>query len=284
MKKEIRQIPLQAISADPTQPRKDFDDDELQELAQSIRRNGLLSPITVKTNGSGEYIIIAGERRYRAHEILDLETIECIVYTGKNGKELQLVENINRKDLNYMELAKAYRSYLDDNHSLEELSEVVGKPKNIISWMLNLEKCRPEVQHLVKRSQISLVVAISLSKLTENGQVRALRMMQTTKLNVAECQALCEKIYAEENQGEMFAEEPKLTEEEKKARAKIQSAMERACQALQEINKMEVDNPGISAQAIAEKLDITQEKVDLLYTLVGRFKKNLRQKRVAALC
>ena len=59
--------------------------------------------------------------------------------------------------------------------------------------------------------------------------------------------------------------------------------MERACQALQEINKMEVDNPGISAQAIAEKLDITQEKIDLLYTLVGRFKKNLRQKRVAAL-
>ena len=284
MEKEIRQIPLLAIKPDPTQPRKDFDEDGLQELAQSIRKNGLLSPITVRTNGDGGYIIIAGERRYRAHEILDLETIECIVYTGSNGKELQLIENINREDLNYMELAEAYRSYLDGNHSLEELSEVVGKPKNIISWMLNLEKCRPDVQHLVRRSQLSLLIAISLSKLTENGQLRALRMMQMTKLNVAECQALCEKIYSEENQGEMFAEEPKLTEEEKKVRAKIQSAMERACQALQEINKMEVDNPGISAQAIAEKLDITQEKVDLLYTLVGRFKKNLRQKRVAALC
>jgi len=284
MNKEIRQIPLLAIKPDPYQPRKEFDGEELQELAQSIHRNGLLNPITVKTEGDGEYIIIAGERRYRAHQILDTETIECIVYNGSNGKELQLVENINRKDLNYMELAGAYRSYLDDGHTLDELSQVVGKPKNIISWMLNLEKCRPEVQHLVKRSQLSLVIAISLSKLTENGQLWALRTMQATKLNVAECQALCEQIYSEENQVDMFAEEPKLTDEEMKARVKIQSALDRACQALQEVNKMEVDNPGISAQAIAEKLDITQEKVELLYKLVGQFKKNLRQKRVAALC
>ncbi len=284
MDKEIRQIPLLAIKPDPTQPRKEFGEEDLWELAQSIRQNGLLSPITVKTNGDGEYIIIAGERRYRAHQILDAETIECIVYNGSNGKELQLIENINRKDLNYMELAGAYRSYLDGGHTLEELSEVVGKPKNIISWMLNLENCRPEVQHMVRRSQLSLVVGISLSKLTENGQLRALRTMQTTKLNVAECQALCDKIYSEENQVEMFAEEPQLTDEEMKARAKIQSALDRACQALQEVNKIEVETPGISAQAIAEKLDITQEKVDLLYNLVGQFKKNLKQRRVAALC
>jgi len=284
MTKEIRQIPLLAIKPDPTQPRKEFDDEELQELAQSIHQNGLLNPITVKTNGDWGYIIIAGERRYRAHQILDAETIECIVNNGSNGKELQLVENINRKDLNYMELAEAYRSYLDDGHSLDELSEVVGKTKNIISWMLNLEKCRTEVQHLVRRSQLSLVIAISLSKLTENGQLRALRTMQTTKLNVVECQALCEQIYLEENQVDMFTEESKLTAEEMKARAKIQSALDRACQALQEVNRMEGDNPGISAQAIAEKLDITQEKVDLLYNLVGQFKKNLKQRRVAALC
>lgn len=230
MNKEIRQIPLLAISPDPTQPRKDFDEDGLQELAQSIRRNGLVNPIIVKANEDGEYTIIAGERRYRAHQILDTETIECIVYNGSNGKELQLIENVNRKDLNPMELTEAYRSYLDSGHTLEELSQVVGKPKNIISWMLNLEKCRPEVQHLVSRNQLSLVVGISLSKLTENGQTRALRMMQTTKLNVAECQALSEQIYSEENQVDMFPEEPKLAEEELRARAKIQSALDRACQ------------------------------------------------------
>ncbi len=284
MTKEIRQIPLLAIKPDPAQPRKDFNEDELQELAQSIHRNGLLNPITVKENGNGQFIIIAGERRYRAHLVLDLENIDCIVYTGSNGKELQLVENINRQDLNPMELAEAYRAYLDGNHTIDKLSEVVGKPKNIISWMLNLEKCRPDVRHLLRRDQISLVVAIALSKLTENGQLRVLRTMQTNKLNVAECQALCEQVYAEENRIEMFAETPKLTEQEMKSRAKIQSSLDRACQALQEVNKMELDNPGISAQAIAEKLDITQEKIDMLYKLVGQFKKNLRQQRVAALC
>ncbi len=284
MTKEIRQIPLLAIKPDPTQPRKEFGEDELHELAQSIRQNGLLNPITVKTNGDGEYIIAAGERRYRAHQILDAETIECIVYNGSNGKELQLVENINRKDLNPMEVANAYLDYINSGHTIEELAEVVGKPKNIISWMLNLTNCHGQLKHLVGHGQISMQVAISASKLSENGQLRALRTMQTTKLNVAECQALCEQIYSEESQVDMFAEEPKLTEEEMKARAKIRSALDRACHALQEVNKMEVDNPGISAQAIAEKLDITQEKVDLLYKLVGQFKKNLRQKRVAALC
>lgn len=284
MKKEIRQIPLHAINPDPTQPRKDFDEEELEELAQSIRQNGLLNPITVKSNRHGEYTIIAGERRYRAHQILDSESIECIVFNGKNGKELQLVENINRKDLHSMEVVGAYRSYLDAGHTIEELAMVVGKPKNIISWLLNLENCRPEIQHMVSHNQMSMVVGISMSKLTENGQTQALRMMQTTQLNVSDCQSLSARIYAEENQTEMFEDEPKLDDQTIEVRRKIQHAMERACQALREINAIEDDNPGISAQAIAEKLDITQENVDLLYKMVGRFRKSLQNKRVAALC
>lgn len=284
MKKEIRGINLNAINTDPTQPRKDFDEEGLQELANSIRQNGLLNPITVKSNRHGEYTIIAGERRYRAHQILDLESIECIVFNGKNGKELQLVENINRKDLNAMEVVGAYRSYLDAGHTVEELAMVVGKPKNIISWLLNLENCREDVQHMVSHNQMSMVVGISMSKLTENGQATALRMMHSTQLNVSECQSLSQRIYAEENQQDMFPDEPTLDDKEIQVRAKIQHAMERACQALREIQNIEMDNPGISAQAIAEKLDITQENVDMLYKMVGQFKKSLQNKRVAALC
>ncbi len=283
MNKEIKLVPIATIKPDPTQPRKDFKEEDIKELAQSIKRSGLLNPIIVK-KVEGGYIIIAGERRYRAHQMLGADTIECAVYNGSNGKELQLVENVNRKDLNYMELAAAYRSYLDSNHNIKELGEVIGKPKNTITWVLNLEKCREEVQALVRKGHLSLVVAISLSKLTGNGQLRVLRMMQQAKLSIIECQNLCDKIYLEENQGDMFVSERKLTEEELKARGKIKSALERACQALQEVNKLEMDNPGISAQAVAEKLDITEEKVDMLYKLLGRFKKNLRQQRVATLC
>ncbi len=286
--KEIRQIPLLAIKPDPGQPRKDFDDESLRELVQSIRQNGLLNPIVAKPDGGGQFIIVAGERRYRAHQLLDTETIECIVYNGDNTQELQLIENINRKDLNPVEVVGAYWSYLDKGHTLDELSEVVGKPKNTLSWLLNLERCRPEVQHLVGQGQLSLVVGISLSKLSENGQMQALRTFQSSKLDVAECRAVCQKIEAVESQPEIFSivelEVPRLTEEEVKVRGKIQNAIGRACQAMQEINNLELDSPGISAQAIAEKLDITQEKIDMLYKLVGQFQKNLRQRRVAALC
>jgi ParB family chromosome partitioning protein len=284
MKKEVRQIPLNAINPDPTQPRKDFDEEELEELAQSIRRNGLLQPITVKSNRHGQFTIIAGERRYRAHQILDAETVECIVYNGKNAKELQLIENINRKDLNPIEVVQAYRSYLDAGHTLEELSEVVGKPKNILSWLLNLENCRPEVKHMVTKNQMSMVVGISLSKLTDNGQLQALRTMQSTKLNVSECQQLSQRIFAHENQDDMFADEPKLDDKTIQVRSKIQGAMQRASQALQEIQNIELDNPGISAQAIAERLDITQENIDMLQKMLAQFKRSLEQKRVAALC
>jgi len=281
--REIRQIPIQAISPDPTQPRKDFNEEGIFELAQSIKRNGLLQPITVKKNGDG-YIIVAGERRYRAVCSLEWETIECIVYNGDSAKELQLIENINRVDLNPMEVAEAYKSYLDSGHTLVELSEVVGKPINTISWLLNVNKCRPEIQHMVKHSQISLVVAIAQSKLSDDGQLRSLRVMQQNKLSVSECRGLCEKIQAEENQIEMFAEEPKLSDKEIEARHKVETALDRACQAFTEINKLEYDNPGITAQAIAEKLDITQEKIEMLYKLVGQFKSSLQNRRMASLC
>jgi len=281
--KKIEEIPVHAIRPDPDQPRKEFNEEATLELAQSIRRNGLLQPITVRKNCDG-YIIIAGERRYRAVCSLEWETIDCIVFRGDHIKELQLVENINRVDLNPMEIAEAYQSYLDSGHTIDELSEVTGKPKNTINWLLNITRCRPEIQHMVKHNQISLVVAIAQSKLSDNGQLRTLRMMQQNKLSVSECRNLCEKVFTEESQTEMFIEEPKLSDKEIETRRRVESALDRACQAFNEVNKLELDNPGITAQAIAEKLDITQEKVDLLYKLVGQFKSSLQNRRVAALC
>jgi ParB family chromosome partitioning protein len=280
--RKVQEISIEAIRPDPDQPRKDFKEDAIFELAQSIKKNGLLQPITVRKNCNG-YIIVAGERRYRAVCSLEWEKIECIVYNGDNAKELQLIENINRADLNPMEVVVAYQAYLMD-HTIEELSEVVGKPKNIISWLLNLSKVRPEVQHMVAHNQMSMVSAIALSKLSDDGQVQGLRMMQSEKLSVAECQKLTEVIYMKENQVEMFPEEPKLDIKEQEARSKVQTALDRACQAFQEINKLEFDNPGITTQAIADRLDITQEKINMLYKLVGQFKANLQTKRVKALC
>lgn len=279
--REIVRVAVKDIRPDPEQPRKVFDETAIAELAQSIAKNGLLQPITVRPDGQG-YIIIAGERRFRAISSLGLPEVDCIVYTGNLAKELQLIENINRADLNPMEVARAYQKYLDDGHDVDELAEVIGKDKGQITWSLSLLKCREDVQHMVERGQFSVAVAGFLSKLSLNGQARVIRIIQGDKLSVAECRKLIEKIYCEENQVEMFAE-TKLSPKEAEARKKFDTAFERACKAFQEINDLELDNPGMTAQAIADKLDITQEKVDMLYKLVGKFRESLEYRRVSAL-
>lgn len=281
---KVEQIPIHAIKPDPNQPRKEFNESSILELAQSIRRNGLLQPIAIRKNGTG-YIIIAGERRYRAVSTLEWETIDCIIYDGteKEAKELQFVENINRENLNPVEIAEGYQKFLDGGYDLGELSKVVGKPKNIISWLLNVLKAKPEIQIMVKKDQISLLVAIALGKLSFNGQTRALNTMVANAMNVSECQRLCDKIYAEENAIDMFPE-AKLSEEEIKARISIHGAIDKACAALTQVAELETKNPGITTSAIAERLDITKEKLDMMNGAITRIRRALENQRVAQLC
>ena len=216
---------------------------------------------------------------------LDREEVECIVYSGTSAKELQLVENINRVDLNPMEVAKAYQSYLDAGHTVDDLSEVTGKAKGQITWSLNLLRCREDIQHLVSRGQMTVSVAGYLSKLSLNGQAQAVRAMNSEILSVSECHKLTEIIYVQENQEAMFTPEeiPVLDQKTIETRHKVDDAFERACSAFEEIARLEADNPGITGQAVADKLDITKEKADGLYKLIGEFRQSLEYKRVAAI-
>lgn len=243
-----------------------------------------MQPIAVRKNCDG-YLIIAGERRYRAVCSLDWEMIDCIIFDGseKDAKELQLIENINRADLNPMEVAEAYKKFLDTGYTLDELSQVVGKPKNIISWQLNVLKTKPEIQAMLRKGQVSLVVAIGLGKLSFNGQARALNVMVANAMSVPECQRLCDRIYAEENALDMFPE-AKLSKEEMEARAKVQSAIDKACNALNQVAELEQKSPGITASAIAERLDITKEKLELMAGAVTKIRRALENQRVAVLC
>jgi len=281
MQREIMEIPLSQIKPDPLQPRKVFDEDELAELAKSIENNGLLQPISVMPNGTG-YIIIAGERRYRAHQLLDRETIDCIIFEGSEdqAKAMQLLENIVRKDLNPLEVAQAYQSYLDRGYSKDDLSDILGKGKGRITWHMGLLNAREDIQYLVARGQLSLTVGVELGRLTHNGQGRALRMMQEAKLNPSECVQLCQKIWAEENQVDMFPE-TKLSPEEIEARHKVKSAIDKACAAIAEVNEIEKENPGVTASAIATELETTEEKVKQLMTGLRILEKNLTQRKVA---
>ena len=149
-------IELRRVKPDPDQPRRRFDEAALRELAQSMASNGLLQPIVVRPNGIG-YILIAGERRWRAACLLGWETIPAIVrsdVTLGGAAKLQLLENIVRQDLNPVEEARAFKKMLDEGHAIEELGSAVGMTVRQVEWRVEMLSAREDVLHLVANGAI----------------------------------------------------------------------------------------------------------------------------------
>ena len=155
----ISEIPLAQISANPNQPRRDFDPDALQELATSISEIGIIQPITLRQIGEDRYQIIAGERRWRASQMAGLESIPAYIRTisDENIMEMALVENIQREDLNAIEIALAYEHLLEaDGMTQEKVSERVGKSRTAITNYLRLLRLPAQVQIALQRHEIDM--------------------------------------------------------------------------------------------------------------------------------
>ena len=155
----ISEIPLQYIYANPDQPRHDFDAEALEELAQSIKEHGVISPITLRKNASNNYMIIAGERRYRASKMAGLETIPAYVRTAKDEQVMEwaLIENIQREDLNAIEIALAYQKLMDDHQlTQEKMADRVGKKRATVANYLRLLKLPAEIQLGIKEKKIDM--------------------------------------------------------------------------------------------------------------------------------
>lgn len=155
---QFRAVALEQIAPNPMQPRQAFADDKLQELAQSLKTNGVMQPLVVRKNGSG-YTIVAGERRYRAARIAGLEQIPVIVVDDIDDTrmlELALVENIHRQDLNPLELAEAYRRLLDEcGLTQAELAGRVGKSRVSVTNHLRLLSLPDSIKRLVAENKLS---------------------------------------------------------------------------------------------------------------------------------
>lgn len=163
----INEINLSDIVPNPEQPRTTFDDESLDELAQSIKHIGIIQPITVHTlvDEPGKYKIISGERRYRAATKAGLKAIPAYIRTAEDEQmmEMALIENIQRKDLNAIEVALAFRKLIDTyNLTQEELSQRVGKKRATISNYIRLLKLPAEIQMGLKDGKISMGHARSL--------------------------------------------------------------------------------------------------------------------------
>ena len=161
----MSEVPLEKIVANPYQPRKDFDNEALEELAQSIRRQGVITPVTVRRMPDGSYQLIAGERRTRAARRAGLVAIPAYVRTATDTQmmEMALVGNIQRSELTAIEVALAYKALIDECElTHEELSERVGKNRSTITNYLRLLTLPAETQLALSRGQISMAHARAL--------------------------------------------------------------------------------------------------------------------------
>lgn len=198
----LRDIPLQRVEPNPDQPRQDFDDEELQALADSIAEHGILQPLTVREIPMSEYYqIIAGERRWRAARLAGLITVPALVIEADNQKatELALVENLQRQDLNPVEEALGYQSLIDDyGLTQEEAARRVGKSRPVVANALRLLNLEPEILKLLKEGKLSQGHARAILSLKDPKKRReAAQKITALDLSVRQTEALCRQLSRE---------------------------------------------------------------------------------------
>ena len=155
----ISEIALEKIYPNPDQPRRTFDEEALEELALSIKEHGVISPITLRKESNSHYMIIAGERRFRAAKIAGLAAIPAYIRTAKDEQVMEwaLIENIQREDLDAIEIALAYQRLMDEyNLTQERMSERVGKKRATVANYLRLLKLPAEIQLGIKEKKIDM--------------------------------------------------------------------------------------------------------------------------------
>lgn len=188
---QIIDIPLEQITRDASQPRKHFDKKELNELAESIKHYGLLQPIIVrKDEQSSQYIIIAGERRYRASLLAGLSSIKALVRSKEDKHEIALIENLQRKDLNKIEEAQAIKLIMEEKgYTQEQIAEILCKSRPYIANCLRLLKLNPQMQRALIEDQISDAHARVLVGIQEEREKqKLLEKIIKEKLSVREAE------------------------------------------------------------------------------------------------
>ena len=184
---DIEKIDINKIYANPNQPRRNFDKDSLNELADSIRLHGLIQPIIVNETLDG-YMIIAGERRYRAAKICGLKEINAIVkqYTEKQVAEIAIIENLQREDLNPIEVARGIKRLMDEyGLTQEKVAERIGKSRSAVANSIRILSLYPEVIDLVEKGKISFGHAKILASITDyTTQIILAKKIAKDKLTV----------------------------------------------------------------------------------------------------
>ena len=197
---QIILVPQEEIYPNPNQPRKRFDFDELEGLAQSIRQNGIIQPIAVRINAKGHYELISGERRLRASRLVGITKVPCIIMEANDEKSalFALIENVQRCDLGFFEEAVAIEKLLTDyGMSRDEICKKLGKAPPTISNKLRLLRLPEEIRLKITQENLTERHARALLRLTSESQMqRALSIIAEKRLSVAESEKLIAQLIA----------------------------------------------------------------------------------------
>jgi len=195
----ISRIPIDQIEPNPRQPRHDFDEQALQELASSIKLHDIVQPITVSLMAGGKYRLISGERRWRASKIAGLVDVPAYIRQANDQEllELALLENLQREDLNAVEIALSYKRMMEElNHTQEQVAERMGKERSTVANYIRLLKLPPDIQVAVRKNEISMGHARALINVdTVDKQLFIYNEIRSRSLSVRQTEDLVRKMY-----------------------------------------------------------------------------------------
>ena len=222
----VLRLPLENIETNPKQPRRDFDEQSLQELAQSIRMHDIIQPITVSRLHGNKYRLISGERRLRAARMAGLKDIPAYIRQANDQDllELALLENLQREDLNAMEIALSYKRMMEElDHTQEQVAERMGKDRSTVTNYIRLLKLPPDIQIAVRNGEISMGHARALINVDKiDQQLYIFDEIKAKGLSVRQTENLVRNLYKPKEQHKTNANN-NLPESYRKVQDKLSS-------------------------------------------------------------
>lgn len=226
-------LPLSQIESCRNQPRKSFDQDKLEELADSIRQHGVIQPLTVRKLSSGYYQIIAGERRWRAARLAGLSEIPAVVIEAddKKAMELAMIENLQREDLNPMEEAQGFRTLVEDYGLTQEQAALsVGRSRSAVANSMRLLDLASSIQKLIADGKLSAGHARAILPLSPTLRVEAVKTIMSAGLSVRQTENLVKKLQARgEAEEKPEKKAPSTVDYVAEAERSLSSRLGRAC-------------------------------------------------------
>lgn len=242
-------LPLSQIESCRNQPRRSFDPEKLEELAESIRQHGVIQPLTVRKLSSGYYQIIAGERRWRAARLADLEEIPAVIIEADDRKamELAMIENLQREDLNPMEEAEGFRA-LVANYGMtqEEAARRVGKSRSAVANAMRLLDLEENLQVLVEDGELSAGHARAILPLSPVMRAEAAKTILHSGLSVRQTEQLVKRLQAQKDEPEA-QKPPAAVDYVAEAAKSLSTRLGRACRISQgkKKGKIEIEYYGV---------------------------------------